>query len=115
MLISTILSVILLLGIVGYVMNSANKVQIFPVNISDCPDYYDIDSSSNYCNANLNVWNTGLRDDCKSIDFVKGRYGRVKYITPGKSASSGLCAKKRKANQCKVSWDGITNDKSICR
>ena len=121
MLISTILSVVLLLGIVGYIMYTSKNVQIFPATINDCPDYYDI-NSTNMCVANANVWNTTdqqfIENKCKEIDFVNGTYTSgstsIKYNTAGKSASSGICGKKSMAKLCKISWDGITNDTSIC-
>ena len=117
MLISTILSVVLLVGIVGYMMYSSKNKEIFPATISDCPDYYDIDSSGVSCLVNANVWDsTNLTSVCKSIDFLSANanYNSIKYTTPGKSASSGICAKKNKAKNCGITWDGITNNKSIC-
>ena len=69
MLISTILSVVLLLGIVGYIMYTSKSVQIFPATLSECPDYYDI-NSSNMCVANTNVWNTSdMTPGCSTINF----------------------------------------------
>ena len=116
MLISTILSVVLFLGILAYVMYNAKSVQIFPATISDCPDYYDI-NSDNLCVMNTNVW-SGVPDGCGSIDFKKGTFASgnntLSYTTPGKSASSGICAKKLKAQSCGITWDGITNNTSIC-
>jgi hypothetical protein len=121
MLISTILSVVLLLGITGYIMYTSKNVQIFPATINDCPDYYDI-NASNVCVANANVWDTTNQDfidnKCNTIDFINGTYTSgstsIKYNTAGKSASSGICGKKLMAQQCKITWDGITNDTSIC-
>ncbi len=119
MLISTILSVVLCLGIIAYMMISSKSKEIFPATISDCPDYYDINSSG-VCIASTNVWdNTKLTTACSSINFKKGSYrtlgGKpVKYNTPGKTANSGICAKKLKSKSCGITWDGITNNTSIC-
>lgn len=116
MLISTILSVILLLGLVAYMISSSNNVQIFPATISECPDYYDL-NSSNMCVANTNVWNTtDMVSNCSTINFNSGtRWSTgVSYSTPGKGKGSGICAKKQKANSCRISWDGITNNTGIC-
>jgi len=122
MLISTILSVVLLLGIFGYMMYSSKNKEIFPATISDCPDYYDIDSSGAYCVANRNVWAipSASNSICSSINFKTGSYTpadgttAIKYTTPGKNASSGICAKKNMAKSCGITWEGITNNTSIC-
>ena len=116
MLISTILSVVLLLGLVAYMISSSKNVQIFPATINECPDYYDL-NSSNVCVANTNVWNTSsMSAGCSSINFKSGQKWStgVSYNTPGTGKSSGICAKKQKANSCKISWDGITNNTGIC-
>ncbi len=115
MLISTILSVVLLLGVLAYMISSSKNVQIFPATISDCPDYYDIDASGVNCVANSKVWDTTLlSSDCSTINFKTGSHRNVKYNTPGTKANSGICAKKRKATSCRITWDGIRNNTSIC-
>ena len=38
----------------------------------------------------------------------------TKYSVSGTNFSSGLCAKKRWANDCQVKWDGITNNDTLC-
>ena len=115
MLISTILSVVIFLGIVAYMMYYSKSKQIFPATISDCPDYYDI--NDNICVSSSSIW-SGLPAGCETIDFIEGSYlsgtTPITYNTPGKSASSGMCAKKLKAKSCGITWDGITNDTSIC-
>ena len=105
--ISTILSVILLLGIVAYVMYNSKDKQIYPPMLSECPDYYNLDNAGN-C-VNNGVWD--IKDDsiCNGIDFSADE-----YKIPGTGANSGLCAKKNKANDCNITWDGITNNYSIC-
>ena len=120
MLISTILSVVIFVGIIGYMMYSSKNNQIFPATINDCPDYYDIDSSNNVCIANTNVWNRLTDNTCSSIDFKNGsykayrQYPSKKYNAPGKGKFGGVCIKKKKAVSCGITWDGITNDTSIC-
>ncbi len=114
MLISTILSVILLLGIVGYIIYSSKSKQIYPVSINDCPDYYSM-NASNKCVADAAVWTTLPNSNiCNNIDFSNGSYNDISYNAPGKKANSGACAKKSVSNFCGITWDGITNDNSIC-
>ena len=115
MLISTILSVILLLGIVGYIIYSSKSKQIYPVSINDCPDYYSM-NANNKCVADAAVWTipSSNTNKCNNIDFVNGSYNDISYNSPGKTANSGACAKKSVSNFCGITWDGITNDNSIC-
>ena len=113
MLISTILSVVIFLGLIGYLMYTSKTNQIYPATINDCPDFYDLDSN-NKCIANTTVWNNSLPAGCNTIDFIDGSYDSVTYKAPGKTINSGICAKKLKSQECKITWDGITNDNSIC-
>ena len=112
MLISTILSVIILLTIVGYLMYKSKTKQIYPATINDCPDFYDLNDDK--CVANITVWDKDLPDTCATIDFKNGSYLDVSYNAPGRKLGSGMCAKKMMSQYCLISWDGITNGKSIC-
>ena len=106
--ISTILSVILLLGIIAVTMYYTNKKQIYPPILSKCPDFYNL-NDSNVC-VNSGVWNrAALSRGCDYMDFSGNEYN-IQGIGP----TSGLCKKKEWASECKVSWDGITNNYSIC-
>jgi hypothetical protein len=103
--ISTILSVILLLGIVVVVMYYTNNKQIYPPILSRCPDFYNL-NDNNLC-VNSGVWNE--TSGCDYMDFSGNEYN-VQGVGP----TSGLCKKKEWASGCKVTWDGITNNYSIC-
>ena len=104
-LISTILSVIILLGIVAIIMYYSKDKQIYPPTLSICPDYYNLNEKG-FC-VNSGIWNTS--SECNTIDFTGGTY-KIK----GTGQNSGICAKKTKAEDCKITWDGITNNYSIC-
>ena len=107
-LISTILSAILLLGIVAVVMYYTKNKQIYPPILSRCPDFYNLDVN-NKC-VNSGVWDKDkLLTGCDYMDFSGNAYN-----VQGTGAMSGLCEKQKWANDCKVSWDGITNNYSIC-
>jgi len=103
--VSTILSVIILLGIVAYVLYNSKDKQIYPPTLSSCPDYYNLNEKG-FC-VNSGIWST--ISECNSIDFT----GSV-YKIEGTGKNSGICAKKTKAEDCKITWDGITNNYSIC-
>ncbi len=108
--ISAILSALLLIAIIGAVMFYLKNKQVYPPTISACPDYYDLDASTNMCTRSL-AWGdppTGATG-CESLDFTG-----QSYLLPGSSKGSGICNKKDKSEYCGVTWDGITNNFSIC-
>jgi len=105
--ISAILSAILLLAIVAFIIYYYRDQEVYPPILSNCPDYYNLDAN-NKC-VNTGVWNLQDTANCSTIDFS----GNM-YLAPGTDRTSGLCAKKKKASECRITWDGITNNSSIC-
>jgi hypothetical protein len=105
--ISAILSAILLLAIVGFIIYKYKDQEVYPPIISNCPDYYNLDAN-NKC-VNTGVWLLTDSANCESIDFSGNN-----YMAAGTDSTSGLCAKKNKATECKITWDGITNNSAIC-
>lgn len=107
-LISLIALVILIicLSSVGAALHYTNQKVIFPPNISKCPDNYVYDNDSKNC-KNMNQMITG--SECNNPNFDAD-----KYQQPGSGPNSGLCAKKKWAQNCEVNWDGLTNNRSIC-
>jgi hypothetical protein len=92
-----IIILVIILVIVGYTL-IRHKKSTWPPLIGDCPDYW-VDLSGNGANC-INVKNLG-NGNCnqsKHMDFTQ----------PIFSGSNGLCAKYNWANNCGVSWDGIT-------
>ena len=108
-LISTILSAILLVGIVGGVMFYFKNKQVYPPVINACPDYYNLDASNNCIRTS--AWGDPPTSSvgCSILNFSD-----QSYLLPGSNAGSGICNKKDKATLCGVTWDGITNNFSIC-
>ncbi len=102
-----IIHLILFLAILGVIMSYSRTEQIYPGQISTCPDFYTFDGS--FCNANRNIYTFSSDSNCDSLDMTLNT-----YKPPGTDAHSGLCAKKNKAQECKISWDGITNNSDIC-
>ena len=71
--VSTILSVILLLGIVAYVLYNSKDKQIYPPVLSSCPDYYNLNDKGE-------VW---MNWDNKGLYNGQPNYGwDVDHITP---------------------------------
>mgnify|MGYP005655454997 CR=1 FL=1 len=102
-----IIVLIVCLSAVGVALNYTSQDVIFPPNISDCPDFFV--KKDNKC---VNVKNLGKDDPqvCSNVDFNLGDT----YKNPGMGESSGICAKKKWANDCKVNWDGVTNNRMVC-
>jgi hypothetical protein len=107
LLIGTLVSLIIVLAIMGVILGNYASNQTFPPEYSMCPDYYTIDSSK-VCKINSDIYST-VKADCMNKNFDDSSY-KVKGTGP----LSGLCKKKQWANDCGVSWDGITNNADIC-
>ena len=84
--------------------SSGNEDQWPPI-VSDCPDYWidrvDKEGNSKKC---FNVHSLGKSSCDKEMDFSTSFW----------SGSTGDCRKYRWANTCNVTWDGVTNNNSIC-
>jgi hypothetical protein len=106
-LILAVLSLIIILSIFGVILSNMSKKQIYPANISNCPDYYSLVAGS--CVSNDVIYKKSKDVNCNSLNY-KSEYFNVSGIGP----NSGLCSKKKWANECGVSWDGITNNSNIC-
>jgi hypothetical protein len=104
-----IIHLIIFLAILGVIMSNSYSEKIYPNQLPTCPDFYTFDGS--FCNADTNIYSFGSTSvGCSSINM------NVSSFKPdGTNSTSGLCAKKTKANECKVSWDGITNNSDICK
>jgi hypothetical protein len=102
--VGTIVFLIITLAVMGYFMAISNEKMVFPPVYATCPDQYVLNDAS------LCVANTSLDVDisCNNINFTTG------YDTVGMSFDSGLCKKKLFSQKCGISWDGITNNGSIC-
>ena len=98
-----LVTLVISLALIGSAMASSKNME-FPPNISNCPDNYEIDygASGEFCFNNSNT-------DCHTGIFVDNSYN-----VPGIGPTSGACAKKTWAKDCRVDWDGLTNNPHIC-
>jgi len=101
----TVIAVIFLLAIMGYLMYTFKGKQTYPPSIANCPDFYSLDISGN-CKASSALDVSG---SCLSQNFSIDP-----YIATGTNFLSGNCQKKLWAQKCHVGWDGITNDGDLC-
>jgi len=107
LLIGTIASLIIVLAIMGVILANQNKTIVYPPEINNCPDYYTV-SASNNCVLNSTIYST-VDPTCSNKNFSENIYN-----ANGTGPLSGLCEKKKWANNCGVTWDGITNNPDIC-
>ena len=92
------LQLVILLAIVAMILANLNKSQEFPATISDCPDFYYMNSSE-ACIMDANVYNS---EDAS-----------CKTYTLADRADKTPAQRKKWASDCGVAWDGITNNMSI--
>jgi hypothetical protein len=96
-----IIMLIIALILIGVGLSYAKKYDWPPVT-PECPDYWVIDGSGNNTRC-INV---------KDLGTCPAQFGEkhqtMNFNTPTFTGTNGLCAKYTWANNCKVTWDGIT-------
>lgn len=93
---------LLFLFVIGILIYSSNSKTIsYPPYVSDCPDYWyeSFDKETNIGSKCYNVKHLGSSDCQEYMDFSTSDW----------TGSDSLCKKQTWANNCKVTWDGITN------
>ena len=113
--IAIIIFIILMIFIASVLYNNKYGVE-FPPTVSECPDYWldmqktanssgDIgDGDSKTQQSCFNVKNLGKTSCSKTMDFTGDFW----------QGSTGSCNKDKWAKACDLTWDGITNNTSIC-
>ena len=98
-------TVILLLSLclIGLALHHQKYNSNYPPIIANCPDYW-VDASGNNGSGCTNVQNIGNPVCARNMDFS----------APVFAGQNGSCAKYKWAQQCNLSWDGITNKASTC-
>jgi hypothetical protein len=91
---------------VGYKMYKERLTNAEKRVIGSCPDYWSLKEDGQCFNINnLGTSNSEMPDCALTIDFSKQPW----------NLQDGLCRKKRWAQKCQLTWDGITNDENICK
>jgi len=101
LILATIILIIILIFI-GINLANLNSSQTWPPVIPQCPDYWEIDETGNKTKCK----NTLKLGTCSASSGTD--YQLVDFNTPEFTGDNALCAKYNWANNCKVSWDGIT-------
>ena len=98
-----IIGLIILIGmviLVSYSFYVLNKNRVFPPNIPECPDYFEV-TGENMCFNSKNIGRCGK----ETTDFNSDKY----------KGFNGLKEKLGWANNCEVVWDGITNNSELTK
>ena len=102
-----IVILIISLAFIGTILATSSDNSVFPPVISACPDFYrKLDTGE--CKALKQIYDPN-QPDCETIDFTADE-----YMEKGSGPNSGACMKKEKAQQCQITWDGLTNNSDIC-
>tara|TARA_B100001769_G_scaffold271658_2_gene264819 strand:+ start:8611 stop:8958 length:348 start_codon:yes stop_codon:yes gene_type:complete len=101
MIVATVI-LILTLTMIGVALKNQKNLMSFPPIISECPDYYEIGviGQDTICNKK-----SGL-DISKDIETCN----KLKISNASYQGTGGLCEKRKWAENCGVTWDGVTNN-----
>lgn len=91
---------------VGYKMYKERLTNAEKRVIGTCPDYWRLESNGECSNEKgLGKLNNGVPACSLKMNFANQPF----------NLQNGLCEKKKWAQNCELTWDGITNDDSICK
>ena len=96
--IALVIFIICLFVFAGLIQTFTSKNIKWPPDYPECPDYFDVVSSTSQgsvCNNRLKLGNS----QC---------YGQTDFTGSTFQGTTGICNKSKWANNCNVSWDGIT-------
>lgn len=101
--ISTIL-LILVLVMFGFALSNKKHDEKYPPVQSECPDYWEVKRGGDGVPMCENVKKLGHPNCQTEMDFSK----------PNFKGPHGDCNKQKWARACGLTWDGVTNDPSLC-
>jgi hypothetical protein len=96
---SAVIILIIALVFIGVTLSYSKNKNKWPPMVPECPDYWIMDPSNNCINT-------------KDLGTCSSKSGEdhliMNFNTPTYKGDNGLCAKYTWANNCNVSWDGVT-------
>jgi hypothetical protein len=98
-----IIMLMICLTLVGVSLYNQKYTTAFPPVVADCPDYW-LDKSNGDSSNCENVKNLGKDSCAKTMNFSTSSW----------TGDTGQCNKSRWARACDLTWDGITNNSSVC-
>lgn len=98
---TAIIILIITLIFIGIALSNSTN-QVWPPMIPECPDYWAADGSGNNTTC-TNIKDLGTCQPQNGQKHLVMNFNEAAY-----TGSNGLCAKYNWANNCGVTWDGIT-------
>jgi hypothetical protein len=99
--VATVAIVILIIALcfIGIALYKQANNSDYPPVIANCPDYWDV--SGNMCVNSMALGNQAC-------------HRPMNFTTPQWNNSSSMCKKYTWANSCNLTWDGISDNASLC-
>ena len=96
------LVLIVLLVVIGYTLSKTDSSETWPPIVGACPDYWiDLSGNGEACVNSHKLGKCNLPGDDKDNNTMN--FNQSPFNT-----ATGLCSKYKWANNCEVTWDGIT-------
>ena len=99
---AAIIILIIALVVIGIALSVTKNRHKWPPIVSDCPDWWISDGSGNNSTC-INVKDLGVCPAATGEPHQVMNFNQQQF-----TGSNGTCAKYTWANNCNVSWDGIT-------
>jgi hypothetical protein len=94
---------IIILTLVALLLWKSHSSAQYPPVISPCPDYY-VQKPDGTCVRTEGITGLQVQPSCQTLSFSGSAFKGAK----------GLCARRKRANDCGLTWDGITNSDTVC-
>jgi hypothetical protein len=101
-LISAIVILFITIAFIAYGLYESKKKAVWPPVTSNCPDYWESEGSGENSTC-INVKDLGVCQAQGNDEHLIMNFNKAPF-----SGEQGNCAKYKWANNCKVSWDGLT-------
>jgi len=103
-----IIILIITLAMIGVSLSNLNSEVTYPPVVADCPDYWSIETQPTDENGNtdfkcINDKSLGHNTSIEGCDAFNNSLSKFKGM-------GGLCEKRKWADKCNVTWDGVTNN-----
>ena len=106
-----IIILIITLSMIGVALSNLNSEVKYPPVIGDCPDYWSIETrpidisdpngeTGLFCKNDKPVDINNSTTECNELNSSNSLYKGI----------GGLCEKRKWADRCDVTWDGVTNN-----
>lgn len=100
-----IVFLIICLIVIGFILARSKNDEVWPPVNSACPDYWLDTSTSGDGSQCINSKDLGT---CPPINPGPLGHSNMNFTAAPFVGSNGTCAKYKWANQCGLTWDGIT-------